>query len=205
VTFTVPPRARKQLTEEGQDRISPLLRTGQAAAARYVPDFVFGEELGESRTPHRSCIQVRSVAGSAARTASPVAARAGRWVREQVDEAERMPGRLEKDIERLTAARVEPVRREPGSPEAFIVPGLPLNLIASSHWKTRTGTGSGDRSCRSSSAYTENLSQKWRALNQAPIRGGIGGRGPDFDAREASFTGRSPFVKAARFAADAAA
>src|ERR1017187_3703121 len=42
-------RARRQRTEERQDGISPVLRAGPAAASRYVPDCVAGEQLAERR------------------------------------------------------------------------------------------------------------------------------------------------------------
>jgi len=40
-------RARHSLTEKGQDRISPLLCSGQRTAARTVPDRVLGEQAME--------------------------------------------------------------------------------------------------------------------------------------------------------------
>src|ERR1035441_4101453 len=44
-----PARARHQRTEERLDGIWPALRAGQAAASRYVPDCVAGEQLAERR------------------------------------------------------------------------------------------------------------------------------------------------------------
>jgi len=48
-----PTRACKQLTEERQDGIAPALSTGQAAAARYMPDRVVGKQPAERRGEFR--------------------------------------------------------------------------------------------------------------------------------------------------------
>ena len=53
-------RARHSLTEKGQDRISPLLRSGQRTAARTVPDRVLGEQAMERRYVPRTKRRVTS-------------------------------------------------------------------------------------------------------------------------------------------------